>query len=313
MLKFCNRQGGLFIPFCASAFFACVPSTGALPRKRINDSTSTEMPVVSDPHSSCGHNQRVIRSGIRKDAKRESLGGCAMRALFIFGFGCFCTVATAADRLARTIQLAPNPVGQSATIQAPQPSPKTPTTKKTSTPCADSQTPATQNPSTTQGDCGDSTPAAQLNANQLGPILSCIGTDVEATKNDLVCVNPKQAKDVFGCRYWVPQRQAAMTTDNWGDASKAILDAVTDKQGSTTSAFVPEIALRADIPIGATACLPGRYVMLLSFNGKQMRVYLNGHLVGVCPIDDSKSSKETLNTILTRDGVAVPATGVSSN
>jgi hypothetical protein len=285
-----------------------------------------------------------------------------MRAFLFVGFGCFCTVASAAD-------LGPpqNLPTQQYTQAGPQyvavpclptpcvavPCPPTPcfSIPYPPTPCFASPCFATPcyvlpscgvpyfaipsaapqkmdtgsqqeiKPEPSPADkpkCDEPTsPAASQPASMLTPdqtrfkvisVVGCIGVDINAQtppkgfKCELMKVKASKTADVFGNVDWYPDGKAAeLTADQWKVVSTAILSAVNDPPPNPTTWHSPFVAVRAEIPAGDASCVPGQYVILMSFDGKWLQLYFKGSLIGKCAINDN----DRWSDILTNAGISL--------
>jgi hypothetical protein len=228
--------------------------------------------------------------------KARAPGSCSMRVFFFVGALSCVTPTIAADAQPRgSIAVVPDPTGASG--------PELPVAAPSD---------ATQRPSTPPPNGIDANaPApnarvANLDINQIRPILECIGADMKASKPELFGLKSPQPVDVFGSSYWLQQGKAPLTTTKWRRVNDIIVNAVSGSAKSTEP-FEPLIGLRAEIPKGSTSCFPGQYVLLMCFDCNLLKLYLNGRLVGVCPIVDN-GNYEQLKKILDA-GVAASATG----
>jgi hypothetical protein len=93
----------------------------------------------------------------------------------------------------------------------------------------------------------------------------------------LIGVKP-QAPDLFGKNYWSPTGQSLDLTiggKTWDAVQDAISKSVTTTSAPPSQLFIPDIALRANIPAGQPGA--GKYVILMSFEYQTWEFYSSGN------------------------------------
>jgi hypothetical protein len=193
---------------------------------------------------------KVKRSRIPKGSETQILWEFfAMRAFFVICLGCLCTAAFG------------NLAGAA--------------------PAADAA----------KADCGKpaANPLPTVTVKQVQTVLSCIEEGLKANADFKCKLMQVQSKmpDVFNKEFWPSGTSIDVKTEqDWDKAGKPIFGALKDTP-PTTDPFKPDFALRAEVRVGTKcACLPGKYVLLMSCKGKAAQLYFEKHLVGWCWIDD---------------------------
>jgi hypothetical protein len=215
-----------------------------------------------------------------------------MRKSLMAGIAVFCTFAGAADCSAQVkVALTQSSKDASATaMPAAKPSPK----------------------------CVAPPPAQpRITKDQVNALLHCFDTVFQSKPDfscELVVVAPDQGNGVFGNHVWVPLGQPLkLTQTSWPDVSQKIQDAVNGTSQPSTDLSIRRMALRIAVPTGTPAtCLPGSYVLLMSFDCQLMNVYFNGKLVGAYPIADDDTYRK-LWLKFWEQGLLPPASAAASS
>jgi hypothetical protein len=222
-----------------------------------------------------------------------------MRAFFVVGLGCICSVAVAADGKS-TIQMASVP---QRTVAEGETSPATPQND-----CADSTALTPSSPSETL--------SAQQTREEVRDVLGCITTDIKTSgfKCELMAINPTQSEDVYGKKSWQPLGQAQITAASWNIVSNAVRAALKDPQPHRPLWYSPAVGLRANIPTSCGSRPAGQYVILMFFDTRSLQLYYKSKDNGItafgeCQVSDNRPWRD----ILTNAGISLAPKSASSN
>jgi hypothetical protein len=131
-------------------------------------------------------------------------------------------------------------------------------------------------------------------------------------KCELLAVNPKKIKDVFGARAWVALGKADISPTLWESVLSPAIDAALTPPPPPPPFlwYSPSIGLRADIADDTPSVPAGEYLLLVFFDEGSAKLYFNGEIIkDTQAITDNRPWRD----ILTNAGISLTPKSASSN